>query len=465
MFSASRMDFLMLRRMSSHFLVASSAFDLASRNSSPPMFMIWLCSSRTSSSTAWCFDWMSPSSPDLELTSFSSSLSLDLSWEFSVGTFMVFSLASYTSTCFCRLLTSMAHFCSRRSNSAISFSVICVASSSARRSCLMDPSLAFAFSYASSRPLTSSRVKLQAEARMPPFATWPPPPLMVPLVSTSCPWRVTTRQRVLPPRPMRVAWSRSSATSVCCSAKKKATRYSGFEGLMRSTRRGAPSGVPEVSSILEAWWPIFSRQMQVVRPRSSRRTYSISACASSVESTTMASSMEQAVETATSYFFGIVPRSPSRPWTPCRFPAFDCSYTARIRRLRVCSCSSSLRASSALVRVAATSLATSSIWPTTCANRSFASVTSFERSVFSFVASLDSCSRAFSRLLHSSCSRLTSSICSATLVVFSRRSSASVCATSTTFLTSVKRFCNGTNSASLASFTGRSSSALPFRLS
>mmetsp|Transcript_23074 Transcript_23074/g.52481 ORF Transcript_23074/g.52481 Transcript_23074/m.52481 type:complete len:206 (-) Transcript_23074:458-1075(-) len=205
--------------------------------------------------------------------------------------------------------------------------------------------------------------------------------------------------------------------------------------------------------------------MHVARPRSSRRMNSINACASSVVSTTMASSMLHAVETATSYFFGIVPRSPSRPWTPRSLPAFDISYTARISLPLWVSFSNSMRASSAFVRVVATSCVRASIWLATVLKRSLASVTSFERSALSFVASLASCSRALRREPHSACSRFTSSICSATLVVFSRSSSASVCATSTTFRTSVSCFCRGTNCASFFSFRGLSSSALPLRLS
>mmetsp|Transcript_50633 Transcript_50633/g.147260 ORF Transcript_50633/g.147260 Transcript_50633/m.147260 type:complete len:210 (+) Transcript_50633:2253-2882(+) len=208
---------------------------------------------------------------------------------------------------------------------------------------------------------------------------------------------------------------------------------------MRSTSRGAPSGVwigpfmPWVRS------RIFSIAMHVVRPRSFCRMNSMTAWASFVESTTMASSMPQAVDTATSYFFGIVPRSPRRPWTPRNLPAFDASYTARINLPRVCSSSTCDFASSAFWRVTVTSFVTSSICLATACRRDLASEVSFTLSSLCFPASLASCSRVFKRDAHSTCCCLSSSIWSATWDVFSRRKRASSCATDTTFCTSVKR--------------------------
>mmetsp|Transcript_106939 Transcript_106939/g.190104 ORF Transcript_106939/g.190104 Transcript_106939/m.190104 type:complete len:206 (+) Transcript_106939:1222-1839(+) len=134
MVSASSKAFLTLRRMSSHFFVHSSTFALACFSSSPPMFMIWSCSSRTSSSTAWCSCMMLFSSSDRLAMSFSSCLILDFSSALSCGTFSDFSLASYASVCFFNAVTSMVHFCSFNSQSAISFCVKESASSNCWRS-------------------------------------------------------------------------------------------------------------------------------------------------------------------------------------------------------------------------------------------------------------------------------------------------------------------------------------------
>mmetsp|Transcript_126527 Transcript_126527/g.366289 ORF Transcript_126527/g.366289 Transcript_126527/m.366289 type:complete len:206 (-) Transcript_126527:1779-2396(-) len=203
--------------------------------------------------------------------------------------------------------------------------------------------------------------------------------------------------------------------------------------------------------------------MHVARPKSFFRMNSITACASAVLSTTMASSMPQAVETATSYFFGIVPKSPKRPCTPWSCPAEEASLTARISLDRVCSSSNCDLASSALARVALTAFDASSIWPATSCNRALASEVKLRRSAFNFAASVASCCRVFSREEQSVWARLSSSICSATCVVFSRRNCASVCATETTFCTSVRRCCNGTSAFSFDSLRGRSFSALPFK--
>mmetsp|Transcript_37769 Transcript_37769/g.112194 ORF Transcript_37769/g.112194 Transcript_37769/m.112194 type:complete len:229 (-) Transcript_37769:1842-2528(-) len=226
---------------------------------------------------------------------------------------------------FFRLPMSISAFLSLRSNSAISFSVSCRASSSCCFSCRMEDSLWLAVSYAWISFFTSSGLNWHSDARMPPFATWWPPPLIVPLVSMSPPSCVTTRQRLLPWMPMRVACERSLATSVFVSANQNATAYSGLAGLMRSTSLGTPSGVSTGCCISRSRSLIFWRETHVARPRSSRRMNSMTACASSVRSTTIASSMPHAVETATSYFLGIVPRSPRRPWTPLSLPALDCS--------------------------------------------------------------------------------------------------------------------------------------------
>mmetsp|Transcript_77104 Transcript_77104/g.220850 ORF Transcript_77104/g.220850 Transcript_77104/m.220850 type:complete len:243 (-) Transcript_77104:2255-2983(-) len=171
MLSESSRAFLTWRLASSLCFVASSSSALATFSSSPPMFMIWLCNSRTSSSTVWCFCWMSFSSSSRDLMSFSSSFNFDFSDELSWGTFRDFRRVSYASICFLMLLTSMLAFCSRKSNSLISLSVNCKASSSACFSCRMALSLWLAFSYSPMSNLTSSGLYKHKEARMPPFCT------------------------------------------------------------------------------------------------------------------------------------------------------------------------------------------------------------------------------------------------------------------------------------------------------
>mmetsp|Transcript_2975 Transcript_2975/g.6540 ORF Transcript_2975/g.6540 Transcript_2975/m.6540 type:complete len:219 (+) Transcript_2975:2461-3117(+) len=129
-----------------------------------------------------------------------------------------------------------------------------------------------------------------------------------------------------------------------------------------------------------------------------------------------------------------------------------------------CSFSKADLHSSTFARALATSFDTPSIWERSFFRRSSASATIFSRSFRSLPASLISCCLVFSRSVHSACWVLMPSISSVTLTVLSRMSCASVCATSTTFRTSVSCFCNGTSSASFCSFGTLSSSAFPFRL-
>mmetsp|Transcript_60707 Transcript_60707/g.170076 ORF Transcript_60707/g.170076 Transcript_60707/m.170076 type:complete len:218 (+) Transcript_60707:1477-2130(+) len=144
--SASNNAFLTSFRSSSQCLVHSSKSALARLSSSPPMFMIWLCKSRTSSSTLWCDSWISLSSPSRDAINFSNSFNFDFSPALSVGTFSDLSLCSYASDCFVKLAMSMLHFSSRNWYSAISFSVMSMACSKADFSWRMACNRALAFS-------------------------------------------------------------------------------------------------------------------------------------------------------------------------------------------------------------------------------------------------------------------------------------------------------------------------------
>mmetsp|Transcript_51517 Transcript_51517/g.134079 ORF Transcript_51517/g.134079 Transcript_51517/m.134079 type:complete len:225 (+) Transcript_51517:2199-2873(+) len=130
---------------------------------------------------------------------------------------------------------------------------------------------------------------------------------------------------------------------------------------------------------------------------------------------------------------------------------------------RSCSSSCWFFASAAFACMARTSRPSCSICALVASSFFLPSPTSLSEYVFRLDASLASSCRALSVSLHCSCCPLISSICLATPSVFSRMKSASVFATSTTLRTSVSFFWMGTSWASLASFRGRSSSALPFR--
>mmetsp|Transcript_78682 Transcript_78682/g.136474 ORF Transcript_78682/g.136474 Transcript_78682/m.136474 type:complete len:218 (+) Transcript_78682:2021-2674(+) len=207
------------------------------------------------------------------------------------------------------------------------------------------------------------------------------------------------------------------------------------------------------------------RQMQVVRPKFSRLMNSITACALSVVSTTMASNIVHAVETATSYFLSIVPKSPRRPWTPWSLPALACALTPRMRWPRSRASEKDDLASSAFTRAACTSRAMFSCCCTKPFIRTFACPRSADCSFSFFIDSLKFSSRVCNCGPHSDRDLLISSSCSTALEVFSCSRRTSVSVISILFRASVRQLCSGTNSASLASNAGRNFSAFPLRLS